>query len=696
MDSPGSGNHSDALQTPPPSSPLQLPHTHPHAQQQQQPPHPHTVTNRRQQPETKTDTEAEQQVEFSQATSFSASSSAEAQDTSHRSDSEATANTATPSTGKSSAPTTENHPSSKSSASTVSTSLSTNTLASSSNSDAAPSQQSLSSAATGSGTGTSTGTKLRSTATPFQPQPLLPLPGLVIAPGLPDSLTTNTHHTKQFTDVRDNSSEKADTKGEQLNQETDHTDRSNILKSNSVYGGNSSSADGDGKGDGGGVTKQLDKQVKEATPAPQVSDPACHTDSSDNNLPPVTPVTSTAAATASVVTVDSTNSHGNLNKNHSHSHSHSHSEHTDHHHQQQQHGHSPGHGHHNGQGHGSHPTSTTTHGTKKRSPDRDKDKDRARGRQLVTPPPGLDIEDMDPNWSANLDREVERETEKVWAQAEAWLEAEMMAEETAWLMISSGSGSDSAETSHQYPLLSQGTPFLDLDRDQSRGSDGVDDHSSVFDLSTDDDSNHCYPENNDQKSTSHITHLALSQFSLSIDTVSANESQLSFGGQFTPTRAPPRHPLSERNGLQATFNHLSANGNGNGNGNGNSRFNEDSGNQSPSSYTSSLTNYDDNSSLDDLSLSSRGTGPRTLHEKLSSPERYKRNRWTTEEARQRNEDRQVVAEHNRDKTVEEKKLRAKVRPPSLPPPALALLCHVCLDLFRLSSHFCSLMWAIFF
>jgi hypothetical protein len=69
----------------------------------------------------------------------------------------------------------------------------------------------------------------------------------------------------------------------------------------------------------------------------------------------------------------------------------------------------------------------------------------------------------------------------------------------------------------------------------------------------------------------------------------------------------------------------------------------------------------DDYSLDDQSLSPhKSGGTRTLHEKLSSPERYKRNRMTPEQARQRSEERQVVAEHNRDKTVEEKKLRAQV------------------------------------
>jgi hypothetical protein len=69
---------------------------------------------------------------------------------------------------------------------------------------------------------------------------------------------------------------------------------------------------------------------------------------------------------------------------------------------------------------------------------------------------------------------------------------------------------------------------------------------------------------------------------------------------------------------------------------------------------------DDSYSLDDQSLSPHKGGARTLHEKLSSPERYKRNRLTPEQVRLRSEERQVVAELNRDKTVEEKKLRAQV------------------------------------
>jgi hypothetical protein len=46
---------------------------------------------------------------------------------------------------------------------------------------------------------------------------------------------------------------------------------------------------------------------------------------------------------------------------------------------------------------------------------------------------------------------------------------------------------------------------------------------------------------------------------------------------------------------------------------------------------------------------------RRLHEKLSSPDRYGRTRMTPEQARQKHEARQNMADLNRDKSVMERK-----------------------------------------
>ena len=247
--------------------------------------------------------------------------------------------------------------------------------------------------------------------------------------------------------------------------------------------------------------------------------------------------------------------------------------------------------------------------------------------RYVTPPPGLHdiVGELNVGVSSiddPFDREVEIETEKVWAQAEAWLEAEMKAEEDAWLLISSGSTNAS---DNLFNTKSQETVYADMD-----------DHSSVFDLSTDD-------EDKFAQKSSVLT--ISSPFALSVDTsTDYDDDGPESSDQRIALNVPPLHPASDRSGgLQGTFRHHNANGN-----------------CSPSSNTSSLTCTDDYS-LDDQSLSPhKSGGTRTLHEKLSSPERYKRNRMTPEQARQRSEERQVVAEHNRDKTVEEKKLRAQV------------------------------------
>ena len=234
----------------------------------------------------------------------------------------------------------------------------------------------------------------------------------------------------------------------------------------------------------------------------------------------------------------------------------------------------------------------------------------------------------------HVDREVERETEKVWAQAEAWLEAEMKAEEDAWLLIS-GSVDNCA-----------GQWKMNVSTDIDKLIDRADDHSSVFDLSTDEDSYNISGDKGD--SVKYSTPMSSPpSLSLRIDTSNKQGYENIDDDEYTPN-APPLHPLS---GQPQVVSGEGVHGLG--------KSSYGSGNSSPASHTSSVT-FDDSYAIDDMSLPAYNCGARMLHEKLSSPDRYRRNQRTPEEARRRSEKRQVAAEYNRDKTVEEKKLRAKV------------------------------------
>ncbi len=208
-------------------------------------------------------------------------------------------------------------------------------------------------------------------------------------------------------------------------------------------------------------------------------------------------------------------------------------------------------------------------------------------------------ESTDP-WDADTEAEVVKASEQIWAEAEAWIEAEAEVEEAAWEVLRLGSSYEDDGSDINIKISSE-TP-----------------HKLPLPLKVD-------------------NILVTPSTKSSISNLGSMLSSMSYDDTYNNDENRSDNTIASMNG--------------------------DSGSVLIARTTNSITknkNSDSNFSPDALSSqqSSASKDTRSLHDKLSSPDR--RRSCSPTEAKRRQEAKQLLAEVNRDRVVNEKKQKAMV------------------------------------